>query len=142
MKRSTVSGRLGQDVELKYVGEKSTPLAEFDLAVRDWDHRNREETVVWLPCQAWGQQAEFLGQYANKGDTVVVAGELIVDTWESSRYFDEDGNPATFKKTLIKADLGGIELCKKAERTDSGAKSKARKTEAMAFDDDEDDIPF
>jgi single-strand DNA-binding protein len=84
----TVSGNLGRDVELKYVGENA--VATFSLAnargYGDKKHTN------WINCVAWRGLGEICAKYLSKGSRVTVTGELRIRSYEphsGKRYVTE-----------------------------------------------------
>jgi single-strand DNA-binding protein len=78
----TAVGRLGQDVEIKAVGEGT--VANFSLAV---SRKVKGESVSdWYNCSLWGKSGEAMAQYLKKGDVVGVSGTL-----EQRKYTAKDG---------------------------------------------------
>lgn len=77
-------GNLTRDPELKYT-PKGTAVARLGLAVnRRWRTESGEEKeeVTFVDIDAFGRQAEVLGQYLKKGRPLFVEGRLKLDTWE------------------------------------------------------------
>ncbi len=74
-------GRITRDPELRHT-EGGTPYCRFTLAV----DRNNENTD-FLPCICWGDTAENLVKYVQKGRQLLVQGKL-----QSGSYTDKDGN--------------------------------------------------
>jgi single-strand DNA-binding protein len=71
-----MAGRLGRDVELKYLGD-GTPVATFSMAVdQGWGDK---KTTIWVRVTAWRKTAEVAAQYLKKGSAVLVKGELAPD---------------------------------------------------------------
>lgn len=128
-----VVGRLGKDAELKFVGQKNTPLATFSVAVNDgWGDQKK---TYWFDVDVWGKTAESLTQYLTKGVQVAVRGKLRQETWET------DGG----KRSKIKIVSDSIQLL----GSGPNGKSNAPRTTApcapvtiSADDGFEDDIPF
>ena len=61
-----VSGRVGQDAELKTVGD--TMVCSFSVAHTEKVYGpNPSEKVIWIGCNIWGERAEKLKQYITKG---------------------------------------------------------------------------
>lgn len=68
-----VSGRVGQDAELKTVGD--TMVCSFSVAHTEKVYgTNRSEKTVWIQANIWGDRAEKLKPYITKGTYVVVEG--------------------------------------------------------------------
>ena len=77
-------GNLTRDPELGYT-PKGTAVAKLGLAVnrtwRDAEGQQQDETT-FVDVDAFGKQAETLGQYMQKGRPVLVEGRLKLDQWE------------------------------------------------------------
>lgn len=72
--------------------------AKFSLAVpRNYKNKNGDYDVDFIPFWAYGHSADYLLQYAGKGDTVSVRGELRQNRWT-----DEQGNKHSY--LYVKAD--------------------------------------
>src|SRR5688500_12742826 len=80
-------GNLTRDPELRYT-PKGTAIAKLGLAVnRSWRDENGEtkEEVAFIDVEAWGRQAETVGQYLKKGRPIMVEGRLKFDSWEDKQ---------------------------------------------------------
>ncbi len=77
-------GNLTRDPELRYTSG-GTAIAKLGLAVnrvwRDAEGQQKEETT-FVDIDAFGKQAETLGQYMQKGRPILVEGRLKLDQWE------------------------------------------------------------
>ncbi len=80
-------GNLTRDPELRYT-PSGTAIAKLSLAVnRSWrseSGENREE-VTFVDVDAFGKQAETIGQYLRKGRPILVEGRLKMDQWEDKQ---------------------------------------------------------
>lgn len=80
-------GNLTRDPELRYT-PKGTAIARIGMAInRTWKSEtgeNKEETT-FVDVDAWGRQAEIIGQYLKKGRPLLVEGRLRYDTWEDKQ---------------------------------------------------------
>lgn len=79
-----LAGNLTRDPELRYT-PKGTAIAKLGLAVnRRWTSETGEqkEEVTFVDIDAFGRQAETIGQYMKKGRPMLVEGRLKLDTWE------------------------------------------------------------
>jgi len=77
-------GNLTRDPELKYT-PKGTAVARIGLAVsRSWKTETGEtrEEVAFIDIDAFGRQAEVIGQYLKKGRPLMVEGRLKLDQWD------------------------------------------------------------
>ena len=121
-------GRLGADVEVKYMPNKSAQ-AKLNLATserwKDKDGKNHEKTE-WHKVVAWRQLAEFAGQWLKKGQMVGVEGSLSTRTWE------QDGE----KKYMTEVVADNITIL--------GGKENAtpESNESNKQEDDDDELPF
>lgn len=95
---ASITGRMVKEPEIRQAGKTDNVVLDFTLAVQD-DRKDKDGNypAQFLDCQAWNQPADFLANYANKGDTITVTGRLIKDTWK-----DEDGS--YFSRCYIRAD--------------------------------------
>lgn len=80
-------GNLTRDPELRY-SSKGTAIAKIALAInRTWRDANGEqkEEVTFVDIDAFGKQAETIGNYMKKGRPIMVEGRLRLDTWEDKQ---------------------------------------------------------
>ncbi|MFN8614967.1 MAG: single-stranded DNA-binding protein [Vampirovibrionales bacterium] len=82
MNQATLVGRVGQDPELKYF-ESGSVKARFSLAVDRGFGQNK--TTDWFNIEAWGKQAEFVGEWVKKGTMLAVFGTLENNTWTDAQ---------------------------------------------------------
>ena len=77
-------GNLTRDPEIRYT-PSGTAIAKLGLAVnrvwRDTEGQQKEETT-FVDVDAFGKQAETLGQYMQKGRPILIEGRLKLDQWE------------------------------------------------------------
>ncbi len=96
----TLTGNLTKDIELNYT-PKGTACAKFTIAVRrKFKNQNGEYDTDFLPCVAWDKQAEFLANYAGKGDKIELRWSI------ETRKYEKNGN--TVYVTEIRAEEVGI----------------------------------
>lgn len=77
-------GNLTRDPELRYT-PKGQAVAKLGLAVnRSYKLESGEtrEEVTFIDVDAWGKQAELIGQYLRKGNPLFVEGRLKLDQWD------------------------------------------------------------
>jgi single-strand DNA-binding protein len=82
-----LAGNLTRDPELRYT-PKGTAIAKITLAVnRTWKSESGEskEEVTFVDVDAFGRQAEVIGQYLKKGRPLLVEGRLRYETWEDKQ---------------------------------------------------------
>jgi single-strand DNA-binding protein len=80
-------GNLTRDPELRYT-PKGMAIAKIGMAInrtwRDANGENKEETT-FVDVDAFGKQAETIGQYMKKGRPFMIEGRLRLDTWEDKQ---------------------------------------------------------
>jgi single-strand DNA-binding protein len=118
MKAVQVVGRLGQDISLEQT-TGGTDIVNFDLAVDGYDYSAKEKKTDWISCVVAGKSAAFLANYAHKGDTIVISGELRVEKYNSKKWKDDDGNFAPMTKYTVSAN--SVELVSKGNREAGGS---------------------
>jgi single-strand DNA-binding protein len=80
-------GNLTRDPELRF-SSKGMAIAKISLAInRNWRDASGEakEETTFVDIDAFGKQAETLGQYMKKGRPLMVEGRLRLDTWEDKQ---------------------------------------------------------
>jgi single-strand DNA-binding protein len=80
-------GNLTRDPELRFT-PKGTAVAKLGLAVnRTWKTETGEqrEEVAFIDIDAFGRQAEVIGQYLKKGRQLMVEGRLRYETWDDKQ---------------------------------------------------------
>ncbi len=80
-------GNLTRDPELRYT-PKGMAIAKIGLAVnRTWRNEAGEtkEEVTFVDVDAFGRQAETLGQYMKKGSPLMIEGRLKLDQWDDKQ---------------------------------------------------------
>ena len=76
-----VAGTCTKDAELKYVGEKKTPMCTFSLAVGN----RQDTTTIFANCKAWRSLAVQASQ-VHKGDSVFAVGEIEENEYNGKTY--------------------------------------------------------
>ena len=81
-------GRLTRDIELRKT-QSGLSVASFTVAcdrrLSQEQRNNNEQSADFISCVAWRGSADFLGNYAHKGDTVGIEGRI------QTRSYDRDG---------------------------------------------------
>ncbi len=85
MNKVILVGRLCQDPELKYLGEKNIAVTRFTLAVnRSYKNAQGEHDTDFINCEVWNRQAEVFSEYMTKGRLVYIEGKVKVDKYLST----------------------------------------------------------
>ena len=124
MNNIVLQGRLGKDPEVRYAqnGNGSTAIARFNLAVKNNFRKkegDQEPRPDWIPCVAFGKQAEFAEKYLSQGKPILVQGRL-----ESGSYKNKDGQTVYTLEVIVER----FEF----PETDGGRSGNADRTSASA----------
>ena len=79
-------GRLCADIELRRT-QDGTAVCSYSLAVK---RPMVKDVTDFIECCSWRQSAEYLHQYAHKGDVVAVSGSM-----QSRKWTDKEGKQRT-----------------------------------------------
>lgn len=146
-------GNLTRDPELRYT-PSGRAIAKLGLALnRSWKTETGEtrEEVTFVDVDAFGRQAEVLGQYLRKGRPVMVEGRLKLDQWDDKPSGQKRSRLGVILESFQFLDSGG-------NRSEGGSndgyasapppanQNPAPHTQRPAPDDsmpmDDDDVPF
>jgi single-strand DNA-binding protein len=143
-------GNLTRDPDLRYT-PKGTAIAKIGLAVnRNWtseDGQKREE-VTFVDVDAFGKQAEVIGQYLRKGRPVLVEGRLRLDQWDDKQTGQKRSKLGVVLESFSfldsgKGGEGAIENPPPPARTSQGNVSAPPPAPASDIPPhEEDDVPF
>ena len=81
-----IIGRLGQDPEMKAVGQGATVTRLNVATSENWVGKDgqKQERTEWHRIAVWGKLAENCGKYLAKGRQVYVEGRLQTRSWEDN----------------------------------------------------------
>lgn len=145
-----LAGNLTRDPELRYT-PKGTAVARITLAVnRTWKSETGEtkEEVSFVDIDAFGRQAEVIGQYVKKGRPLLIEGRLKQDTWEDKTTHQKKSKLLvvlegfTFIDSRGDGGGGGGEFRKTAPAAAPAAAAAANGGEDIGEPPSEDDVPF
>lgn len=137
-----LAGNLTRDPELKYT-PKGMAICKIGLAInRKWKTESGEskEEVTFVDVDAFGKQAEVIGQYLKKGRPILVEGRLKLDQWTDKQ--------TSQKKSRLGVTLESFQfLGGKEEGAASAPSARAARPTAPAPSDappleGEDSVPF
>lgn len=119
-------GRLTKDPELKALGDNNV-VAKFTIAVdRNYKDKDGRTPTDFIPCEAFGKTAEFVGNYLSKGRMISVSGEMRVD-----QYQNEAGENRSFTKCHVNT-LNALDSAKSADDAESKGQVEAPKAAKVA----------
>lgn len=128
LNKTIIQGRLVRDVELRQT-VAGTPVVSFTVA---WSEKYKEtERKLFLPCVAWGNNADFISKYFVKGQEILCEGYLTSRQWE-----DNNGN----KREVIELTVDKAHFCGKREAAPT-FNMPVGDSDFTEIDDNE-DLPF
>lgn len=145
-----LAGNLTRDPELRYT-PKGTAVAKIGMAVnRSWKSETGEmkEEVTFVDVEAWGRQAEVIGQYLKKGRPILIEGRLKLDSWEDKNTHQKMSKLKVVLEAFSFLDSrgdgggGGGEFRKAAPAAAPAAAAAANGPEEIGEPPSEDDVPF
>jgi single-strand DNA-binding protein len=97
-----VSGRVGQDAEIKNVGDNT--VCSFSVAHTEKVYgATPAEKTIWVTCSIWGERGVKLAPHIVKGTFVVVEGSGSVNS-----YMQKNGEPAAVIRCMVNSlEFGG-----------------------------------
>lgn len=93
MNKVILKGRLTADVEYK-VTQTATKYAAFSVAVPRRFSKNDE--TDFINCKAFDKTADFISKYFQKGQEILICGEIRVNKWT-----DNNGNNRYSTEVLV-----------------------------------------
>ncbi|RTL07335.1 single-stranded DNA-binding protein [Candidatus Dependentiae bacterium] len=121
------SGNLGRDAEI-VTTKSGSQMLKFSVA--DEVYANGKKETQWINCVDFRKSSvEKLVQYLKKGTTVMVSGEVSLNSYEA-----KDGTT----KTSLQCSVTGIRLL----GGNKSAEASAPKTSSAVPAFDSDDAPF
>jgi single-strand DNA-binding protein len=140
-------GNLTRDPELRYT-PKGLAIAKIGIAVnRQWrtETGEQKEEVTFVDVDAFGKQAETLGQYMRKGSPILIEGRLRLDQW--------DDKQTGQKRSKLGVVVEGFQFLGGGQRNDAGGAPSAQRPARPAASpsaeadpdmppQESDDVPF
>ena len=84
--RCVLMGNLTRDPELRYT-PSNQPVAKFGIATnKKWTNKQSGEVtekVCFIDCTIWGPRAVAFTEHLQKGASVLIEGELALETWDA-----------------------------------------------------------
>jgi single-strand DNA-binding protein len=146
-----IAGNLTRDPELRYT-PKGMAVAKIGLAVNRTytasEGGEKREEVTFIDVEAWGRQAEVIGQYLKKGRPLLVEGRLKLDSWEDKNTKQKVSKLKVVLETFSFLDSRGAENVGVAEAPRSSRPSPAPSAPPPPADSgdseppQDDDVPF
>lgn len=99
MSNIVITGTIGQEPELRHVGNDGTELTTFSVAVNNYKGKGKDETTTWFKVNAWKYLASG-ASVLEKGYRVLVSGRLEIE-----EYTDKEGNKR-FSNVVTADEIG------------------------------------
>lgn len=97
MNKVVLIGRLTKDTETRVThGENATTVSRYTLAVDRRFKRDGDQTADFIPCVAFGKQAEFAEKYLHKGMKIAVVGRI-----QTGSYTNGEGKKAHTTDVIV-----------------------------------------
>lgn len=125
-----LQGRIPFDLEIKNEDDEKRAFLGFSLSVRRNYKPEGEEYYPedLLYCKAFGKTAQFINQYFDKGDHIIIEGELRRD----EDYEDENGNERK-GQMYVHIVPGGVHFQNGNAKSESGSsQTKSSKTSSSS----------
>lgn len=149
LNKAILIGRLTKDPECKETSG-GTRYCMFTIAVnRTKTKNNPDPGADFISCKAWEQRAQFLSDYAHKGDTVMVEGRI-----ETGSYDKKDGTKV-YTTDVIAYNVGLLPKGERKQESESDqylsnmadfeqnrGKTKPRENITDGLDIEPDALPF
>ena len=116
-----MKGRIAKEPEVKTTVSGQT-FARLTIAVDRYAKAGEERKADFIPCTAWGNTAQFLAKYFQKGKEILAEGRI-----QTGSYTNQDGK----KVYTTDVVLDRVEFC--------GSAGTGSKKEQV---DDAEPVPF
>ena len=120
-------GRLAKDADLTKTTTGKT-YTRFSLAVAN----GNEDAADFFNWEAWGSTAEFIAQYAHKGDTLYASGYCRMIT------YDAEGETKRFETKVVDR----VEIIKRKANSAETGGNVANTAEFNAVVNESEELPF
>lgn len=125
MNKVILTGNLVRELELRKT-PNGVSVANGTIAVKgDAKNQNGEYDTHFIDFVVWKHQADYLSQYAKKGDRLEIVGR-----WNTRTYTDQNGNNRKVDEVVIES---------------ASCFSKKKQEETQEFDGvevEDDELPF
>ncbi len=113
----TLVGYVGQAPRAVVFGDSNNKVAKFSLGVKEFG--NKEETTMWIDCDAWNGVGERVMEYVTKGREVVVTGRLAINHYPK----EVDGVKVEVSKPIL--NVLSFHLCGPKPQADEASEEEA-----------------
>ena len=139
-------GNLTRDPEVRYTSS-GTAIAKLGIAVnRYWSNKDgqKQEETTFVDVDAFGKQAETIGQYLKKGRPIMIEGRLKLDQWDDKQTGQKRSKLGVtlenFQFLDSRGEGGGGDFSNESSRPPEGGAAPAQESGGGFAEDD--DVPF
>lgn len=141
MNQIVIKGRIVHTPELKTT-QSGVNVCRFSVAVDRRFKQNGEKVTDFFDCVAWRSSADFVSKYFDKGQEILLSGEM-----QSRQYEARDGS----KRRAWEISVDNVEFCSSKQGGAAPAQPapqqpapaySAPKQDDFAIIDDTGDLPF
>lgn len=127
-------GRITKDIELRST-QSGKSVVTFSIAVKRRFAKEGQPQADFINCVAWGQQAEFISKYFNKGSMIAIVGNIQTRSWDG-----QDGKKQYTTEIIVDEVYFAGEKKENATQGEIDAFTEAGFSEMAA--PNEEDLPF
>lgn len=142
--RVIIAGNLTRDPELRYT-PSGIAVAKFGVAVnRKWKDQSGQmkEEVTFVDVDAFGKQAEAIGQYLKKGRPILLEGRLKLSEWEDKQTHQKRSKLGVVLESFTFLDSGTREGGESAPTPRSQPAASASAPASSEAPEEDDGVPF
>lgn len=131
-----ISGRLTANPELKYT---TSQKAVVSLSIATDVGYGDQKRTIYPEVQAWTHTAEFIADYAKKGQEIMITGRYDEQTWD-----DKETGKKRRKAIIVASDVVLGRLPRGEETSAPAQQTRRRNSEPapQGFEHLDEDIPF
>lgn len=139
MNEFVFTGRIVRDIELRTFGENR--VINFTVACDGRKNKDGTRATDFFDCTAWNGLADTLSRYCNKGDKLLIRGEVHINVYESTTAKDKNGNPLKLRSPRI--NVNSVEFIGSRSNNSDNKTSNAQNSNSYSpSEDDDGDLPF
>lgn len=96
----TLIGNMGNDAQITNF-DNGAKVARFTIATDKYSHKTKSKEPEWHRVFAWGNMAQFIENYGEKGKQLAVHGRLV-----SRTYLNKKGEQRKVTEVEVKHLIG------------------------------------
>ena len=131
MNKATLIGRLAADPEIRETAS-GVKVTSFTIAVDRPFVKGTDRQTDWIDIAAWRNTAEFICKYFQKGDSIIIEGNIQTRSWE-----DKNGQ----KRKTVEIVAENVEFPPRARNEQKAEQNFGHESAAADFTEI-DDFPW